>query len=81
MLSLVKAGDWNGAKSRANDLETAWDDGQARMQPMNPDKWTQMDNAIDGVLKKTRASSPDAAAALEALLGVTDSLDHGNENP
>jgi uncharacterized membrane-anchored protein len=78
MLSLVRAGDWNGAKSRAADLESAWDDGQARMQPMNPDKWTQMDNAIDVVLKKTRASSPDAAAVLEALLGVTDSLDHGN---
>jgi uncharacterized protein HemX len=78
MLSLVRAGDWNGAKSRAADLESAWDDGQARMQPMNPDEWTQMDNAIDVVLKKTRASSPDAAAVLEALLGVTDSLDHGN---
>ena len=49
------------------------------MQPMNPDKWTEMDSAIDRVLKKTRSSPPDAsacAAALDALLVVIDSLDH-----
>jgi uncharacterized membrane-anchored protein len=79
MLSLVKAADWNGAKSRADDLESAWDDGQSRLQPMNPDKWTTMDSAIDTVLKKARASAKDAAAtssALEVLLAVIDSLDH-----
>jgi hypothetical protein len=77
MSNLVKAGDWNNAKSRATDLESAWDDSAARLQAMNPAKWTQLDNAIDGVLKKTRASSPDAAAALQTVLGVIDSLDRG----
>ncbi|MEP7120910.1 MAG: hypothetical protein ABJE95_08375 [Byssovorax sp.] len=77
MLSLVHSGDRNGAKSRADDLESAWDKSQATMEPMNPDKWTLMDDAIDGVLKKTRASSPDAGASLEALLGVIGSLDKG----
>jgi hypothetical protein len=47
------------------------------MEPMSPEKWTLMDNAIDGVLKKTRASPHDASAisaALESLLAVITSL-------
>ena len=79
MLSLVRSGDWSGAKARADDLETAWDDGQARLQAMSPAKWTLMDNSIDDVLKKTRSSSPNATAtggSLEALITVVDSLDH-----
>jgi hypothetical protein len=78
MLRLVRAGDLPGAKSRANDLETAWDNAQARLRPMNPEKWTLMDNAIDDVLKKVRSTSPDNAAnvaSLESLIAVIDSLD------
>ena len=84
MRSLVRAGNLAGAKAKADDLETAWDRGQAKMQPMSPDKWTSMDNAIDAVLKSTRASPPNAAtsgAALDALLGVIDSLDKPKSLP
>ena len=78
MLRLVRAGDLSGARSRANDLETAWDNAQARLRPMNPEKWTLMDNAIDDVLKKVRSTPPDSAsiaASLESLIAVIDSLD------
>ena len=78
MSALVRAGNLGGAKKRADDLETAWDRGQARMKPMSADKWTSMDDAIDAVLKSTRASSPNAAAsgaALDKLLALIDSLD------
>src|SRR5262249_49971959 len=44
--ALVKSGDWAKAKARATDLETAWDDAQDTLQPMNGAKWTVMDNAI-----------------------------------
>jgi uncharacterized membrane-anchored protein len=76
MLAFVKSSDMGGAKTRAGDLETAWDDGQARMRPMNPDKWTVMDAAIDDVLTKVRAgkSGSECAASLEALLSVIDNL-------
>jgi uncharacterized membrane-anchored protein len=76
MLALVKSGDMAGAKTRAGDLETAWDDGQARMRPMNADKWTVMDGAIDDVLTKVRAGKPgsECAASLEALVRVIDNL-------
>ena len=78
MERLVQSGDLAGARTRADDLETAWDNAQAVMQPMNPEKWTTMDDAIDLVLKKTRASSPSAAdsnAALQSLLAIIDGLD------
>ncbi|GAC1393422.1 MAG: hypothetical protein NVSMB47_00720 [Polyangiales bacterium] len=80
MRGLVRSGNTAGAKTRADDLESAWDRGQATMKPMNAEKWTAMDDAIDAVLKSTRASTPDAAAsgaALDKLLGVIDGLDKG----
>ncbi len=78
MLVLARAGDFAGVKTRADDLESAWDRNQARMQPMNPEKWTTMDGAIDTVLKKVRSSSPDGPAcvtALQELLTVIDGFD------
>jgi uncharacterized membrane-anchored protein len=78
MRALVRSGNTAGAKAKADDLETAWDRAQARMKPMNSAKWTTMDDAIDAVLKTTRASPPNAVAsgaALDALLVVIDSLD------
>lgn len=80
MLSAVGSGDWAGAKSKADELEKAWDAGQARLEPMSPKAWTSMDNAIDDVLKKTRTAPPNAgatSASLESLLAVIDAFDHG----
>ena len=79
MLLLVRAGNMPGAKSRAGDLETAWDNAQARLRPMNPEKWTLMDNAIDDVLKKARSAQQNGAessASVESLITVIDALDH-----
>lgn len=75
MLAKVEAGDLGGASSGADQLETAWDNGQAVMQAMNGAKWTVMDDAIDKVLKRVRSSSSDSGAALKALLAVINSLD------
>ena len=77
MLRLVRAGDMGGAKARADDLETAWDNGQALLRPMNPEKWTLMDGAIDDVLRKTRSVKPAAGqsgASLEAFIHVMGTL-------
>ena len=79
MLRLVRAGDLPGAKSRAGDLETAWDNAQARLRPMNSDKWTLMDNAIDDVLKKVRSTQQNGAessASLESLIAAISTLDN-----
>lgn len=75
MLTRVHAEDIAGARSKADQLEKAWDDAQAVMQAMNSEKWTTMDSAIDKVLTSIRSSSPPAAPALNSLLAVINSLD------
>ena len=74
MLKAERAGDASAAKSRADDLESAWDNAQAQLRPMNPEKWTLMDNAIDDVLKKVRAGSGGESASLEAFSHLMDTL-------
>ncbi|NRF92912.1 hypothetical protein HQN89_18190 [Paenibacillus frigoriresistens] len=72
-LSLVQAGNLSAAKTHVTELETAWDDAQARLKPKNPKKWTEVDNAIDKVLRQLRAVHQDAEGcktSLEALLNV-----------
>ncbi|MGH7270714.1 MAG: COG4705 family protein [Polyangiaceae bacterium] len=78
MQASIRSGDLAGARAKADDLETAWDNGQARMKPMNPDKWTVMDDACDGVLtsiRSSKASDAERLSALDALMTVIDSLD------
>ena len=79
MLQKVNAKDMNAAKSKAAELETAWDNAQAKLRPLNAEKWTLVDNAIDDVLKKARAAQPDAtanAASINSLIAVINSLDN-----
>ncbi|MEI6150011.1 MAG: hypothetical protein WCS01_12990, partial [bacterium] len=77
-LRLVRAGDLSHAKSRVADLEFAWDNAEARLKPMNPKKWSSVDDSIDDVLRRLRAVRQDAGActtSLEALIVVINALD------
>lgn len=70
---LVIANNLSGAKTRVADLEYEWDRAQSRLKPMNGAKWTEVDNAIDKVLRQIRAVNPnqqDCKSALENLLVV-----------
>jgi len=72
-LQLVHSGDQSGAASRVTDLETAWDDDQDSLQPMDCQTWTYVDQQIDPVLSAVRASNPDKASeeqSLNALLAT-----------
>ncbi len=72
-LTLVNANDLPGAKTRVADLEYEWDTSEARLKTMNRAKWTEVDDAIDKVLRELRAVHPtvdSSKASLEALLGV-----------
>ena len=69
--ALVVANDLAGAKTRVADLEHEWDVAQSRLKSMNGEKWTQVDDAIDKVLRKLRAVTPDpedCRSSLDALL-------------
>jgi uncharacterized membrane-anchored protein len=70
-LQLVDSGDQSGAASRVADLETAWDDDQASLQPTDCQAWSFVDQQIDPVLSAVRASKPNTSSedqALQALL-------------
>ena len=64
---LVDAGDDQGAQKRIGDLETAWDDDEASLQPKNCQAWTYVDTEIDHVLTSVRASSPDRGTEDQTL--------------
>lgn len=53
-LAKVNAGDQAGAKARATDLETAWDNNQSTLQSAAPEAWEALDQQIDAVLKAVR---------------------------
>ena len=68
---LVIANNLDAAKTRVADLEHEWDNAQSRLKPMNLAKWTEVDGAIDKVLRQLRAVTPNqqgCKSALDALL-------------
>ncbi len=70
---LVVANDLAGAKARVADLEYEWDNAESKLKPMNYAKWTEIDDAIDKVLRQLRSTSPTmegSKSALDALLAV-----------
>jgi len=66
-LAKVQAGDQAGAVARITDLETAWDDAQAKLEPMDPTGWGVIDGKIDQALKAVRTSAPDPAKEKQSL--------------
>jgi hypothetical protein len=73
-LAKVQAGDLTGATTRIKDLETAWDDDQATLQPLDDTGWTVLDGQIDTVLKALRANTPDPTTETQALTTLLTSL-------
>ena len=70
---LLDHGDQAGATARVTDLETAWDDAQAKLKPRDAAAWTAIDGKIDTVLRELRSTSPNPASekvALDALLAA-----------
>jgi hypothetical protein len=73
-LAKVQAGDQAGAIARIKDLETAWDDDQSTLQPMDYTGWTVLDGQIDKVLTSLRASQPDHGTEKQTLDTLLTSL-------
>jgi uncharacterized membrane-anchored protein len=70
----VQADDQAGAQARITDLETAWDDGQKSLEPLDETGWTVLDGQIDSALKAVRAGQPDPATEQQALTALLASL-------
>ncbi|MCU1361059.1 MAG: hypothetical protein JWN99_2348 [Ilumatobacteraceae bacterium] len=73
-LNLVASGDQSAAATKVTDLETAWDDAQGRLEPLDETAWTFYDSEIDAVLTAVRASNPDTATEKQALGALVTSL-------
>ena len=73
-LAQVRAGNQSGATTRIKDLETAWDDDQATLQPQDETAWTVLDGQIDSILTAVRASNPDPATETQTLTALLTSL-------
>jgi uncharacterized membrane-anchored protein len=73
-LSKVQAGDQAGATARIKDLETAWDEDQPTLQPLDDSGWTVLDGQLDKVLKALRASNPDPTTETQTLTTLSTSL-------
>jgi uncharacterized membrane-anchored protein len=77
-LAQVRAGDQTGATARIKDLETAWDDDEPTLRPLDPTRWHALDGQIDGVLKALRGSKPDPATEAQTLTALVTALQSGN---
>lgn len=73
-LDLVTSGDQAGAIARVKDLETAWDDAQPTLQPLDDTGWTVIDGQIDAVLTAVRATNADTATETDALTTLIATL-------
>jgi uncharacterized membrane-anchored protein len=73
-LAKVQVGDQTGATGRIKDLETAWDDDQATLQPIDETNWRVLDGQIDSVLKALRASTPDTGTEKHTLTALLTAL-------
>jgi uncharacterized membrane-anchored protein len=73
-LAKIQAGDQTGATTRIKDLETAWDDDQPTLQPLDDTGWTALDGQIDKVLKALRANTPDPTTETQTLTTLLTSL-------
>jgi uncharacterized membrane-anchored protein len=73
-LAKVQAGDQSAAKARITDLETAWDDDEATLRPMDEIAWGTLDAQIDSVLHAVRATQPDPTTQTQTLTTLLNSL-------
>jgi uncharacterized membrane-anchored protein len=73
-LAKVRAGDQSGASARIKDLETAWDNDQSSLRPLDETAWHVLDGQIDSVLKALRASKPDLATETQTVNSLLRAL-------
>ena len=67
ILTAVNANDWQTANTRVDDMESAWDNAQARLKPLSQNTWVQIDTDLDKVFREVRAVHPNQQTAQPAL--------------
>jgi hypothetical protein len=72
--ALAATGDFAKAQTRITDFETAWDDAEPTLHPLNPEAWGVVDEAADHALKALRKGTPDATKITVTLSALTAAL-------
>ncbi|MDN5787082.1 hypothetical protein [Pseudorhodobacter sp.] len=72
--SISAKGDFTAAEKRITDFETAWDNAQATLRPINKAYWGNIDDAADAALSALRAKTPEAAAVNGTLADLQTAL-------
>jgi hypothetical protein len=60
-LQAFRAHDMPTAKTKARELEVAWDTREKALRKKSPDLWGQIDKAMDAFIKPMQDKSPDPA--------------------
>lgn len=79
--TIAATGDMAGAEKRITDFETAWDDAEPSLRPMDTNAWGNVDQAADHALKALRASTPVPADVTTTLTALAASLDNPGSAP
>ncbi|MFW8588765.1 hypothetical protein ACOJBM_39925 [Rhizobium beringeri] len=74
--ALVSKGDLSAAARRITDYETAWDQAETAIRPLNPNGWNNIDAASDAALKALRQSAPSADKVNKTLAALTAVLNN-----
>lgn len=72
--TLHAKGDLAAAQTRITDFETAWDQAQNSLRPINKGYWGNIDDAADAALGAMRAGTPDAASVTKTLADLMATL-------
>jgi hypothetical protein len=72
-------GDFNAAEKRATDFETAWDNAEEKLRPLDKNAWGNIDEAADKAFRALRKSTPDAQSIDEALTALAAVLATGGQ--
>jgi hypothetical protein len=83
-LQAFKAHDMPTAKTRARELEVAWDTREKALEKKSPDLWGQIDKAMDAFIKPVQGKSPDPAkvqTAYDTYIGKLQLAVKGGAEP
>src|SRR5262245_16832545 len=58
--ALADKGDMAGAAKRITDFESAWDQAETAIRPLDQAAWGNIDSAADAALRAVRSSPPVA---------------------
>jgi hypothetical protein len=74
--AIAAKGDLTAAAKRITDYESAWDEGEAAIRPLNATYWGNIDHASDAALRALREPTPSSDKVGKALVALMAALNN-----